>query len=410
MAITKLVQIRKYLQANHTKIREETIEDLAILDGDLKEKDIFLTGENHGVSANVELRMKFLRYFKNKTNFKYYLWELPYSTAYFLNKYLETGDKRRLNQAYSPLKGTDAYNKDDYKHWEEVYKFNQNLDKANKISVIGIDIEHQPINALKFIEETFLLVMEKNPWKDLAYFIEGILEALDRIIKKVKQIAHPRDLRNSKLIKDFSYKLNRDLKRRQALYEKVLGEDYFSVKLVNENLLNMYQVYGGNNFNHIRDGKMYKNFIKIYREIPYGKYYGQLGLSHIFQKSFPYVDWLGAQLNKHKNFKDRILSIAYVYKNCKYLYPTLRKNYISSINTLDRSMGFFTDLLKDKYTIFKLNGENSPFEKDLIWPISHKYPKEGTTTDYIQYMVVIENSTYTKPFTLKNLPSENLYR
>src|SRR5690606_9284022 len=88
--------IYKHLEENHIMIDlEETNDftDLSIIDDDLEGKEIFLVGENHGVLVNEQLRMKFLKYFKFNTNFKYYLWELPFSVAFFLSKYLETGDE-----------------------------------------------------------------------------------------------------------------------------------------------------------------------------------------------------------------------------------------------------------------------------------------------------------------------------
>src|SRR5699024_3244553 len=117
-----------YLKENHNKIDLNKINifsDLFIIDNDLKDKEIFLIGENHGVKANEKLRMKFIKYFKEETDFKYYLWELPFSTAYFLNKYLETGNEQILKEIYIPLKDTFAWNKDSLNHWKELFKFNK---------------------------------------------------------------------------------------------------------------------------------------------------------------------------------------------------------------------------------------------------------------------------------------------
>ncbi len=383
-------QLKKYLINNHNKIimGEDDNLSLSIIDEDLEDREIFLTGENHGVKANVELRMKFLKYFKEKIDFKYYLCELPYSTAYFINMYLETGNEDILKKVYTVLKGTDAWNKDDYFHWKEVYKYNETLSKDRKITIVGIDIEHQPINALRFME--YCLVEEK-PYRE----IEKITDTINEINERDKGI-------QSKEIIEFSQKLDKDLKNEEVLYRSILKENYFGFKLVNKNLLNMYEVYEGNNFNGIRDNKMYQNFVEIHKKLPKGKYYGQLGLSHIFQKSFPYVNWLGAALNKNTIFKGKVLSIAYVYKNCKYLYPTTWKNYISSINTLDSSMAALEDFINNEYTIFKLNGKNSPFKDKLIWPIAHKFPKDGVTTDYFQYMILIKDSDAMEPLNHNN--------
>ncbi|HAK41564.1 MAG TPA: hypothetical protein DCM59_01010, partial [Clostridium sp.] len=130
---------------------ESEFADLAIMDSDIEGKEIFFTAEYHGTKINKQLSMKFLKYLKEKTNFKYYLCELPYSDAYFLNKYLDTGDIKILEEIYKPLKGTFEWNKDYFHHWKKVYEYNNTLPKESRIQVVGVDIEHQPINAYRFL-------------------------------------------------------------------------------------------------------------------------------------------------------------------------------------------------------------------------------------------------------------------
>lgn len=332
-------RLKKYLRENHSEIysKDESMEDLSVMDSDLKDYEIFLVGENHGVKANVELKIKFLKYFKRKTNFKYYIYELPFSMTYFLNKYLETGNDEILKDVYKPIRGTYAWNKDEYNYWKALYKYNIRLPKDDRIIIIGIDIEHQPKNAFKFMEYC-------------------------------------------------------------------LDKGYYSkFKHVNNNLLNMLEVYESNNFNGTRDEKLYENFLSISSHLPKGKYFGQIGLSHVFQRSFPYVNWFASSLNKESSpFKGKILSVAYAYENCKYLNPTKRKNYVSHINTLDPSIVEFKDFINSEYTIFKLNQKNSPFNEKLIWPLIHKFPEAGVTTDYFQYLLVIKDSEEMEGFKVND--------
>ena len=142
-----------------------------------------MTGENHGVKANVKLRMKFLEYFKQKTDFKYYLCELPFSVAYFLNMYLKTGNENLLKMVYRPLKGTDAWNKDDYEHWMEVYEFNESISEDRKITIVGVDIEHQPKNSLIFMDYCL-------NGRDIPDEIEGTVNDLRIIIKTDRHLSN----------------------------------------------------------------------------------------------------------------------------------------------------------------------------------------------------------------------------
>ncbi len=100
---------KDYLKDNYSGIylrNAQDISDLNVLDNDIKEKEIFLTGETHANSANCKLKMKFLKYFKEKTNFKYLLCEYSYSEACYLNDYLKSGDVAILENIFKPIKGT----------------------------------------------------------------------------------------------------------------------------------------------------------------------------------------------------------------------------------------------------------------------------------------------------------------
>ena len=372
-----VMDLGDYLEKNYSVIYpgDETMEDLSIMDDDLKNSKMFLTGENHGVKANIELRIKFLKYYKERTNFKYYLCELPYSMTYFLNIYLETKDENILDNIYEPLKGTDAWNKDEYDYWGYLYEFNKELPRDDKIILIGPDIEHQPQNAIRFMK----YCLDKN-------HVPGTINDY------VEEFMNKDNITDEELER-FYKGIKKELTQNENQYKELLGEYYFKFKHVNDNLVNRLEVYTGNNFNGVRDIKAYENFLSISAHLPKGKYFGQLGLSHIFQKSFPQISWFGSSLNKEgSQFKNKVLSVAYAYRNCRYLYPTTRRNYESSIDTLDPSIEEFGHFIDSDYTLFKLNGEGSPFSKELIWPLEHKSPVGGVTTDYFQYLVVAKDS------------------
>lgn len=370
-------RLKKYLNENHRciEIHDREFKGLSLLDRQLKTKEIFLAGENHGVKGNTQLRMEFLKYFKEKTNFKYYLCELPYSMTATLNRYLKTGDEGILEDVYRALKGTDAWNKDDYNHWRELYRFNGKFKEDEKILALGIDIEHQPKNAFKYME--YILNKRKSPEKIKNYITE---------IYRKEEISYEQ-------LKIFYRKTKEELVNNEKTYKDLLGEDYLSIKLVNDNLSNMVDVYTGNNFAGIRDEKMGENFSRVYKTLSKGKYYGQMGLSHVFQETFPYVNWFGSFLNRQgSEFRNKVLSIAYAYKDCKYLYPTKRKNYIGSLNTLDPYLEEFEYFTNNPFTMFDLDGDKSPFREKLIWPLEHKNPVKGVTTDYFQYLILIKSS------------------
>jgi hypothetical protein len=69
---------------------------------------------------------------------------------------------------------------------------------------------------------------------------------------------------------------------------------------------------------------------------------------------------------------------------------------MNAINTYDYQNNIFKNILLEDCTIIKLNSINSPFSKQLIWPLYGEgifmKPEEGVTIDYFQYVIIIKNS------------------
>lgn len=383
-------EIYDYLVENKSVINIDNSNeylDLAIIDDDLKNNEIFFTGENHGLKTNIKLRMKFLKYFKEKTDFKYYLCELSYSDSYFLNKFLESGDIKIIEKMYKPLKGTFAWNKDSYNHWKELYEYNNTLPEDKKIKVVGVDIEHQLENAFWYMNSVL-------PAKESPKEIEDFINELKLIEKEEKII-------NEDEIKAFSKNFKKDIAKNENIYKEYLGENFFGFKLVNDNILYRFEAYNSKHFNKIRDKRIYENFKKVYESFPKGKYYGQWGLNHVFQKEQDNTKWLGAAMNNEDSvLKDKVLSIVYVYNNCKFMNRDNKGNgtyFISDMNSSNENADILNDISENDVTIFKLNNKNSPFSKELIWPFIYRSPKNGVTTDYFQYIIMIKNSGPTEP-------------
>lgn len=366
-----------YLKANHTYLdltREASL-NLDIMDEDVRKNEIFLTGENHGIRMNTRLKMKFLKYFKRKIDFKYLITELPASVIYFINKYLKTGDRKILKDIYNGLKGTDAWNLEEYNFWIQLYNLNKKLPEEKRILGLGIDIEHQVENALKFMKYSL----------DIKGLPSTILELVGRLEEEEK-------FKDDKKVLEFYSGVKKELDTNKSIYKRKLGEKYFLLSHINDNILNKVEVYGSNNFDGVRDSKIYKNFLKLIKGKRNKKFFGQIGLSHVFQKSFPSIDWFGKSLSEESQFKGRVISIAYAYRDCKYLYPTKRRDYIGKIDTMNRALEEFNPFLEEDLSLFRLNNKKSPFHNSLIWPLEHKIPNGGVTTDYFQYLLVIKDS------------------
>jgi len=383
--------IQSYLKENYSTIDledEDEFKDLAIMDSDIDGNEIFFTAELHGTKANKQLNMKFLKYFKEKTDFKYYLCETPYSDAYFINKYLETGDIKILEEIYKPLKGTFGWTKDSYNHLKKLYEYNNTLPKERKIKVIGVDIEHQPINAYRFLVD---VLPETEAPEEIKAVIDKIKSTFNDLEKFHENFAQ------------CSKELQKDIEKNENIYKEYLGENFTGFNLVNMNVLNKIEADKHRedqvDWNNTRDKMMYENFQILQKELPKGKYYGQWGLNHTFQSKEKDIMWFAAYLNSEDSiFKDKILTVIYNYDDCEKMGTSTVGSYTTNeLEFVYPEIKETNNLLEGNLNIYKLTGENSPFSETPMYYTSNGEELEASMLDFFQYIVCIRDSKATEP-------------
>ena len=116
-----------------------------------------------------------------------------------------------------------------------------------------------------------------------------------------------------------------------------------------ENIINRYIAYSVSDklWNSTRDRMMYENFVKIFEKYHKGKYYGQWGLNHAFQGRQGGVDWFAALLDQEQDspLKGKILSIVYLYQDCKAI--TNGKYKVYSCNSYQLRPGIRPHLVRE---------------------------------------------------------------
>ena len=366
-----------------------------LLDPYLKDNAVFLTGESHGVAINTRLSVEFLKYFNRRANVRYYLCEIGYSNGILLNDFLETGDEAILKKLYEPLKGTFGWNRQEYEKWKEIYEYNCKLPAGKKITIVGIDIEHQFENAIWGLYSLL-------PGKEPPSAIKPLIEKLKYIYKAVSENRKDVELDD---ILQFSNELKDSFKRYQDVYEAYLADSLFDFQIINDNMLKANEAYAAGDssikdeFNRIRDTSMYENFVKVYSHLPKGKYYGQFGNSHIYQRPMGTTNWLAYLLDKAESpVAEKVLSITYIYDNCTFLNKSESGRYaVDNLTTYSYGDGLLQPYLQSDLVMFGLTGKNSPFEKSMKWYSIEKKPEAGVLTDYYQFILYIRGSQATEP-------------
>lgn len=314
---------------------ENNYDGFKLLDSDIKNKDVILTGEVHTQAVNYQLKLKFLKYLSKQYNVKYYLMEGAYSTGQLLNLYLKRGDINILKSYMNLIRqSVFMYTNEEYNFWINLYNYNKILPENKKIRVIGIDCEST--RSWEFMK---ILLPKEDPPNNIKDMINGIKKPTFKTIEQ--------------FIVYFS-ELNKSLKDYPDEYKSYLGENYFDFQLIASNVdksKSILKIYASsskkefNNMSDVRNEIMYSTFVSVYNHIPKGKYYGQFGGQHVELQKMEQEnkeDPFASKLNNLANspLKGKVMSIDYCYRGYN------DSNYENTLFKSSEDM---------KYTVFTKN-------------------------------------------------------
>lgn len=371
--------INSFIEENHAILNLEDKGELiasSLLKKDLKDKEIFFTGEAHAVSINKNLELEWIQYFHQEAGVRYLLMETGYGSGQLFNRYLQTGDEEILKLVYRALKGTPSYNQESYNFWKKLYEYNKQLSEDQKLLVVGIDVEHQVSTAIYYLSS---ILPENDP-------AEEIKEVIDLVRKSPNYATLVRVIE--------------DIDKNKNYYESYFGDYFFDFKMICENLVNSYKFISSNYNREIREQSIYENFLKVYDYLPKGKFYGQWGSAHIFQKIGIYkeVPFAARLQDKDSPVKDKVISIYYSYKDSKYLGTD--GNVYDLNKHLYFNLGMAEEITSKDYVLLKLNGLFSPFNR-LIHTVSFEEGEVSCkVSDNIQYVLFINNAEASSPLIL----------
>ena len=113
--------------------------------------DVFLIGEQHGISETFDIDVSMIKYLYETQNVRTVLLEMGFADGQLINKYMETGNEEYLKNIFANLPGTYAYSNNNYQMYRDLYAFNLALSADAKITFIGIDVQHQAETALYYM-------------------------------------------------------------------------------------------------------------------------------------------------------------------------------------------------------------------------------------------------------------------
>jgi len=274
---------------------EGNFQELKGIDGELKNYDVYLTGEAHGTELSYKMQQYMARYFIEEQGVRYILLESPISVAEFLNEYLKTGDTDIIKRLVNKFQGSYACNQDTYDLYEFYYDYNKQLPEDKKIMFVGIDVEHNNMVSAEYL--TYLTNDLGEPPTKIA-----------DIVKRLKKFDWGSDYF---LFND----IRKSLKDDENVYKEYLGEDFFYFNKVVKNVFTENQI--------VREATIVQNFKDFYEKLPKGKYYGQFGGAHVYKKirteyscgEVPINTFANSVNNDYGPLKGRVYSMIYMYMN-----------------------------------------------------------------------------------------------
>jgi hypothetical protein len=371
--------------------------DLRVDKPNIRETDFNIIGFGalHGSAKTYEAEFSLVSSLVEKNALDYYIIETNYSQAFYFQEYLKTGDEKLLKeltlsfQTMVSQEGTiETFN-----HWKNIRELN--LKFPNKFQIIGCDVVNEyrfPIKHILYLTKDIDSWDEREKLKKLSLQVEldfsiwnkevnPIVKSFvqDYLANKEKYI----ELINNIEVFDFVIEnINRNFEKNRER-EKIIFENYmFLYKNLNLSDKKQFAKYG------------YGHIIKE-REVDYPSFFARLHENNVYERKK--VITVMGYLTKSKVLWDKKYDKNGDYKNyttkAGYGISDYWKEYFKGIKFLKKSK--LSDL-----TMFKLNGENSPYsnEADLIEikmffkDYNTSKLKGKNTLQFIDYAILISDS------------------
>ena len=395
-----------YLKLNNEKLSSGNNNSFLIFDEAFYDNQLFLVTESHGYAKPHEIDAQIFIQLNKKKGVRHYLAEMDYSQAYYLNKYLNTGNETFLSSIYEYWFSEVAQwgCKAGFEKWRTLYQYNTTLAKDKKIIVLGLD-EAQDLNMNeKLIVELLATVKYKN----------GTHLMLDSLIS-FASINIGKD--STKAFKKFVKRVEADMKVNEKGYQKILKNQFFDVSFILRNIAEKRN----------REDRIFHNFNIFYKQFNLAdkKLYGFWGRFHGMLDSINGGLSFSAMLKKsNSDLKDKIVTIPIFCVESASMLPTKflpamaqQKGKIftksdmvnddSFVYTVDGIKTFRKFVGKNETVLFRLNGVSSPYHKGLNLVESNSQfdktfnwrgNKSAATSSYFQYVIVVSNSDWAVPY------------
>ena len=396
-----------YLQAHKQEVDLQAANPFPIFDSAFYQNQIFMLGEAHGSAMPQDLDFALVKHLHQKVNLRYYLAEVDYAQAHYLNEYLRTGNEEFLSYVFQFWARQNAQwgNQSFYDKIKKLRAYNQTLPQHQRISMLGVDMIQDKDALQRYLRE----VLPQMPTSDG----NAALQHLNKIVMA------------DSLVRDSLY-----LAARKALAylaqdttEKGLAQGaYFNLQHTLRNVGYLQQKTR-------RDSVMYLNLNTLVqaRNLQQEKMYGMWGLFHTIpvevERGIPFAYLLQSQ---NSAFKGKAVSIGVYTLDSESMMPAAAlpaflgkgERYVNSTLANNDGPMVFIDGIKDlravtrpnSITLFKTGAPGSPYRSSSrLASIQVLFPNQSiafagenpTVAAVFPYICLIRNSKALTPLALQ---------
>ena len=364
-------------------------------------------GAYHGSQSTEKAEHILLETLINHQTIGYYLPETDFSIAYYFNQYLKSGDTVLLKNLVKEYGKRVPQEKSiqTYKKWIGIKKLNDKQPKANKIEVVGIDL----MVSYKYAAKQLL---------ELLNIRKGTVPAFSQLVQMVKtdtaDYSPNYNSYSKRILKSFvnAYEAHPSSFKANINDQKILDHLINNIKLTFEGSKEVS-----------RDQTMFNNYMALSKLYPLSKkaQFLRMGFAHLEKsKEGNRSSFFSLLIAQGIYKKEQVISvIGYLTKSRVFWdvkYDT-QKNYIGYTTEGGFGIG---DYWKEHFkgisrlkankisdlTLFRLNQQGSPYsqtgtdlmEIQLFLKKSNQADLKGrSTTDYLDYALLISNSSASTP-------------
>ena len=339
----------QYLSNNCMILSDSSINNngLKQMDSDISKNMFFLIGESHDGIKNGEIKSLIIKKISNTSKAVHLIMECPFSLEYSFKKYVFEGDTLE----YKTIEKASRF------LIEEEMFFLRELrllvKKGYKIKISTIDLEVNYNITLNRLNELI-------PDDTIPLNIEEIINSIQKT--EYSLLSYGMTSLENECFVALANNLDKALKENETDFRVFFKENYQEFVNISNRYLLTTKCKSGSKIENakMRELVMYSNCLSVVKDNPGDTFVGLFGIGHatlqpISAGFFGKRETLAFMLNNNKGslVKNLVCPIAINYlKKKESYYFFSRKDFF-----------LFLEYSKTPLTLFKLNGESSPFKK-----------------------------------------------